>query len=201
MKYLFFYFILCFFTIQTVNGQEFNAGFIAGLSTSEISGDFVTGPSKAGLYLGLFTNLYVSKKSSLQLEFNYVQKGSRENPDSVNLRSYILRLHYAEVHCYYKYDIEKFTLEAGPSLGYLMHSYEEADGWILEQPFNPLDFSLNIGLYYRISEKLQFNVRYSNTIIFPVRDSPYGDTYFLRKGQYNEVLSFTFHYTFRNIKK
>jgi len=184
-------------------GQNFNAGIQAGLSTSEISGDYVTGPSNAGAYRGLFTNMYISDRSILQLELNYVQKGSKKNPDSTDVTSYLLRMHYIEIHFLYKLrimklfnlDLERFVFEVGPSLGYLAKSYEEIDGWIMEDNFNSLDFSGSIGMYYFISDNLAFNIRYSNTLFFPVRDVPSGDTYFLRKGQFNEVLSFTFHYT------
>ncbi len=195
MRYFLTIAVLVFFSLLST-AQEFNGGLLGGLSTSEISGDFITGPSKAGLYLGIFTNLYMSKKSSLELELNYVQKGSRKNPDSADVTEYLLRLHYMEMHMLYKFDLKKFTFEAGPSLGYLMHSYEEADYFVLDEPFNPLDFSVGIGMYYAITTNLKVNVRYSNTLFFPVRDRPSGDTYFLRKGQYNEVLSLVLHYTF-----
>lgn len=181
--------------------QQFYGGLSGGLSTSEISGDYFNGPSKAGLYFGLFTGTKVSELSSMQLELNYIQKGSRKNPDSLDLTEYLLRLQYLELHLYYRYDIKSFTLEAGPSLGYLAGSYEEVDGWILDDPFNPFDFSLNIGLHYWLTEKLSINVRYSNTVFFPVRDTPSGYTPTLMKGQYNEVLSFTFQYLILNPQK
>jgi hypothetical protein len=203
------YFILVFlFTFYFYRGfaQEFNGGVNAGLSTSEISGDYITGPSKAGLFAGVFTNLYVSAKSSLELELNYVQKGSRKNPDSTDFTKYLLRLHYIELQFLYKYDLKKLTFEAGPSLGYLMHSYEYYENGYsyyeqTDEGFNPLDFSFALGLSYAFTEKLQFNIRYSNTLFFPVTDRPSGNTYFLRQGQYNEVLSFTLHYTFFNSKR
>lgn len=189
------------FASCTLFSQGFNGGVIAGLSTSEISGDFLNGPSKAGLYLGFFTNRYFSSSSSMQMEIDYVQKGSRKVPDSADITDYKLRLHYIELHFYYKYDIQRFTFEAGPSLGYLADSYEETDGWIIDDPFNHLDFSINIGAYYAINDNLRFNIRYSNTAFIPVRDNPSGHTPTLRRGQYNEVLSFTIHYTFFHSRK
>jgi len=190
--------IFCLFVILTVHtsAQDFNGGVIAGINLSEISGDFVDGPNKLGLYLGLFTNRYVSDRSSIQLELNYVQKGSTKSPDSINYSYYNLRLHYIELHLMYKFDIKKFTLEIGPSFGYLAKSYEEADGWEVDDPFNTWDFSLGFGLNYKISKNLSANLRYSNTVYPPVRNNPSGNTFFLRKGQYNEVLSLTLHYTF-----
>ena len=58
------------------------------------------------------------------MELDYIQKGSRENPDSSNnYEFYLLRLNYVEIPLHYKYDFhEKGTLEAGLSLGFLVHS-------------------------------------------------------------------------------
>ncbi len=175
--------------------QEFNGGLIGGVSASEISGDRLEGPNKAGIYTGGFVNRYFTKKSSAQMELNFVQKGSRLNPDSTNnFSSYLLRINYVELFTHYKWDFHHlFTLEAGPSLGVLISQYEEADYQLLDNPFNLFDLSLNIGLFYHLNSRWSFNIRYSNSIL-PVRPHSGGTTYKLNQGQYNEVLSFTFHY-------
>ena len=195
MKSIYGIIIILLFIMKPLYSQDFNGGALAGFNLSEISGDFVTGPNKFGFYGGLFINRYISDRASLQLEIDYVQKGSNKPPDSISYSYYILRLHYIELHLYYKYDIKKFTIEAGASLGYLAKSYEEADGWEIDDPFNEFDFSVGIGLYYKFSKNLSANLRYSNTVYPPVRNSPSGNTFFLRKGQYNEVVSLTLHYT------
>ena len=177
-------------------GQQFNGGLIGGLSTSEISGDRLTGPNKAGVYAGGFVNTYISKLSSFQMELNYIQKGSRKNPDTLdNSNFYLLRLNYIELFFHYKWDFaQRFTLEAGPSFGILIKSYEEADGQILtEPPFNTGDLSGNVGLFFSLTQRWRFNVRYSNSIL-AVRPHASGQTYKWNQGQYNEVLSFTLHY-------
>jgi len=190
-------FILFFMSLGPVLiGQQFNGGLIGGLSMSEISGDRLTGPNKAGVYAGGFVNTYISKKSSFQMELNFIQKGSRKNPDTLdNSNYYLLRLSYIEMFLHYKWDFsELFTLEAGPSFGVLINSYEEADGQILtEPPFNNGDLSLNVGLFFSLTQRWRFNVRYSNSIL-AVRPHASGQTYKWNQGQYNEVLSFTFHY-------
>jgi len=190
-------FILFFMSLGPVLiGQQFNGGLIGGLSMSEISGDRLTGPNKAGVYAGGFVNTYISKKSSFQMELNFIQKGSRKNPDTLdNSNYYLLRLSYIEMFLHYKWDFsELFTLEAGPSFGVLINSYEEADGQILtEPPFNTGDLSLNVGLFFSLTQRWRFNVRYSNSIL-AVRPHASGQTYKWNQGQYNEVLSFTFHY-------
>ncbi len=181
-----------------IQAQEFNGGFQFGLSTSEISGDRINGPSKAGLYAGFFVNRSISKNSSLQLELNFVQKGSRKNPDTINFDSYVLRLSYLELPVLYKTVFyPRFTFEAGPSFGYLIRSYEEVNYQELDIPFEDWDVGISFGLYYKLSEQLQFNVRYFNTVFFPVRKHGSGATYWLNRGQYNEVLSFSLHYQFR----
>ncbi len=189
--------ILVFMFFGTMlSGQQFSGGLIGGLSAAEISGDRLTGPNKAGVYAGGFVNTYINKKSSFQMELNYIQKGSRKNPDTLdNSNFYLLRINYVELFLHYKWDFaERFTFEAGPSLGILLKSYEEADGQILtEPPFKTRDLSGNVGLFFSLTQRWRFNVRYSNSIL-AVRPHSNGQTYKWNRGQYNEVLSFTLHY-------
>ena len=187
------------FAILAINliGQDFHGGVLGGLAASEISGDRLQGPNKAGLYLGAFVNRYFSQKSSVQMELDYIQKGSRENPDSSNnYNSYLLRLNYVEMPVHYRYDfVEKGSLETGLSLGVLVHSLEQVNGydWVAGADFDRVDLSFNIGLFYTLIENLRINVRYSNSIL-PVRPHAGGATWKANKGQYNEVLSFVLYY-------
>lgn len=177
--------------------QDFNGGILGGLAASEISGDRLQGPNKAGVYVGAFVNRYISERSSFQMELDFIQKGSRENPDSANnYQSYLLRLNYVELPVHYRYDFaERGTLEAGLSLGVLIHNYEEANGyeWVSGPDFRRTDLSFNIGAFYTLTERLRINVRYSNSIM-AVRPHSQGQTYRWNKGQYNEVLSFVLFY-------
>jgi hypothetical protein len=198
-----FVFVLIMLSSFALYAQKFNGGVLGGLSASEISGDRLEGPNKAGLYLGTFVNRYFSKRSSIQMELDFIQKGSRKNPDSVDYSTYLLRLNYIEIPVHYKYDfIEKATLETGLGFGFLIHSYEEADGyeWTSGPEFQTLDLSFNIGAYYRLFENLLINVRYSNSIL-AVRPHASGQTYRWNKGQYNEVLSFTLHYVIPGLSR
>jgi hypothetical protein len=195
-KILFVFFSL--FASLAGYSQKFNGGVLAGLSTSEISGDRLTGPNKAGIYAGFFVNRYFSKRSSIQMELDFIQKGSRENPDSTNgYNFYLLRLNYVELPVHYKFDFHKrATLETGLSLGALIHSHEEGNpGNPVSGPdFDKTDLSFNIGFFFMLIENLRVNVRYSNSIL-KVRDHAGGATYRANMGQYNEVLSLTLHYS------
>lgn len=200
MKFKFLFIIIAFLPIFIfAQDREFNAGVLGGLATSEVSGDRLEGPNKAGVYLGAYVNRYFSKRSSIQMELDFIQKGSRENPDSSNAyQSYKLRLSYIEIPVHYRYDfIEKASVEVGLSLGVLVHEYEEANGyeWVATNPdgFSRTDFSINVGLFYTIVKNLRINVRYSNSLL-PIRPHYGGATWRTNKGQYNEVLSFVLFY-------
>jgi len=197
MKFKFYFFCAFVLGASYVSAQEFHGGILGGLAASEISGDRLQGPNKAGLYLGAFVNRYFTPTSSVQMELDFIQKGSRENPDSSNaFNSYLLRLNYVEMPIHYRYDfIEKATLETGLSLGVLVHSFEQVNGydWVAGSAFDRLDLSFNIGLFYTLLENLRINVRYSNSIL-PVRPHAGGATWKANKGQYNEVLSFVLFY-------
>lgn len=199
MKNLFILLILSLLSTLPLFSQDFNGGVLGGLSASEISGDRLSGPNKAGVYLGAYVNRYFSPRSSVQMELDFIQKGSRENPDSSNnYQSYLLRLNYIELPVHYRYDFaERATLEVGLSFGVLVHSYEEANGLetVSGPEFNSTDLSFNFGFFYTVLEKLRINVRYSNSIL-AVRPHSQGQTYRWNQGQYNEVLSFVLFYEF-----
>ena len=55
--------------------QNFKGGVIAGIATSQVSGDALGGLHKAGLYLGVFTQLPVSSISNVKMEMNYIDEG------------------------------------------------------------------------------------------------------------------------------
>lgn len=191
--------LFVFLAPSVILSQEFNGGLLLGFNLSEISGDRVTGPNQPGLYTGVFTNLYVSHRSSLQMELDYVQKGSRKKADTLD-DGYSVRMHYIELHLLYHFDIRRLTLEAGPSLGYLAgNPYDTYYGYEYKD-FHSLDLSIGIGLQYRLLDNLRAAARYSNSIL-PVSDNPSGNTSTLRKGEYNEVLSFSLYLTILKPKK
>lgn len=189
--------IIFILSFSTLIAQEFKGGVLGGLATTEVSGDRLQGPNKAGVYAGVFVNRYFTPTSSIQMELDFIQKGSRENPDSTNnFHSYLLRVNYVEMPVHYRYDFhEKACFEAGLSLGVLIHDYELADGyeWVSGQEMGQFDLSANIGVFYSLTERLRINVRYSNSVL-PIRPHPGGATWRADKGQYNEVLSFVLFY-------
>ncbi len=195
--------LLLFIAILNVSGlltaQEFNGGVLAGF---DLASERETWPNTPGFYAGIFTNRYFSEHSSFQIELDYIQKGNRNRIDINEADDYRLRMHYLELQLLYHYDIQRITLEVGPSLGWLMAYHEELnDNDIPEdEPFEPIDVSIGIGMYYRINENLQCMLRYSNSII-PVREGETISIWPFFLGDFNEVINFSLYWTFLHFEK
>jgi len=191
--------ILCFFTFFTFFSfsQNFKGGVIAGVSTSQVSGDYLGGFNKAGLFLGVFTELPISPISNIKMEMNFIQKGSNNPKMFENLMpdistSYIevpISIHY--------YQNEITSLEAGLQTAFLLTSTDnDISGNIqsnINHPFNNIDLGAFIGMNYHLTDNILLNSRISNSI-FPVRPHVSGAESRWNRGQYNSVLSFTLHY-------
>jgi hypothetical protein len=194
--------LLCFFLAagKFLSAQNFHAGLIAGISTTQVAGDQLSGFNKVGIIAGGFVNAKAGEKTSLQMEILFIQKGSRKPVDTDNNNEfYVMRISYIEVPLLFKWQAaQKFNIEAGPSFGTLVFSEEEREWGVYEPiiPFKKFDLSGNIGLSYLLTDNLDVNVRLSNSVI-PIRDFPQGYSFaFFDRGQYNTVLAFTLHYQF-----
>ena len=177
--------------------QNFKGGVIAGIATSQVSGDALGGLHKAGLYLGVFTQLPISPISNIKMEMNYIQKGSNNPKISENLVPDI-STSYIEVPIsvnYYQNEIMCF--EIGLQTAFLLNfSDNDLYGPIPNDqsiPFNKVDLGAFIGMNYHLTDNILLNSRISNSIL-PIRPHASGAIYQLNRGQYNSVLSFTLHY-------
>ena len=196
-----------FITVVIINtsvfSQRFNGGIHAGISATQVSGDEQAGFNKAGIYGGGYVNLYFSKKSSVQLELNFIQKGSRKNPkpDNGDYSKYLCRLNYVEMPLMYKLDIAKWlTFEIGIAAAYLVQSSEEDQNGSVSPylQFKKYEISLIGGAYYNFATHFMVNVRYENTFpLLPIRQHASRASYNLNKGQYNSVLVFSLQYQFK----
>jgi len=204
MKKALLFFFVNISLLTTAQEQRFSAGLKVGLSSSQVSGDDLAGFNKAGAIAGMFSSVLFSKKWSGQFELLFIQKGSKYvgHPDLGDLNYYRLQLNYIEVPLFLQYHFKKFTFEAGPGFGYLIHYKEEdAMGDITgNRPFNKSEISYNLGVNYRITTSFGVNVRYSNSIS-SIRDHLSGAHTFRNPGQQNTVLQLAISYTFGNAKQ
>jgi hypothetical protein len=113
-----------FISGMVLHAQNFRAGLIAGLSTTQVAGDQLSGFNKAGIIGGGFVNAAMGEKISIQMEILFIQKGSRKPVDIDNNNAYyVMRLSYIEVPLLFKWQAaQKFNNELGPSFGTLIFS-------------------------------------------------------------------------------
>jgi len=189
--------LLCTFSFS----QNFNGGIIGGFSTSQVSGDGLSGFNKIGPRFGLYINRPI-KWYGLQLELQYLTKGSKKNSSNNvddlnydNSNNYHFHLDYIGVPVVFFSDIrQNLKLELGTSFNFLIRQKEEIDFYIdNSRKVHIFEASILIGWTYKINEKLSLNSRLSNSIT-PIRPHASGETYQLNKGQYNTALCFNIYY-------
>jgi len=193
MKRIFFLIILFIFQFNS-SAQEFNAGILSGLSTTQVSGDNLAGYNKAGLIIGGFVNRDISQSLALQIEMMYIQKGS-SNPKVENLIAEI-NLEYIEIPLSLVLkSSEKINFDFGIHISALIDGYYKDIYGILENQIEFNDFELGAigGIAYKLNEKISLCTRLSNSII-PIANHASGQTYRLNKGKYNTGLNFIISY-------
>lgn len=195
MKNLFLTLILiCSFILKSSSQVEFFGGTKAGICGSQVSGDYLAGFKKAGLYAGFLAGVSLNKEMSLHMELQFVQKGSRKNarPDIGDYRTYLLRLSYLEIPIIFTYQGNSyFELEGGLSYGYLVKNtdveFDENGVMPGKNPFRKFEISGHLGMNYLVSDNLKVNFRLNNSLTH-VREHAGGGTYLLNTGQFNTVL-------------
>ena len=198
----FFLFIL---SGQVSAQKKFEAGFVLGFNTSQISGDNLGGFDRLSPNGGLFVKREINEKIDWRLEMAYLGKGSKNvpGPEDPATDYYLLRIHYIELPLVVSYNVKpKWRIEAGPSVGVFLGNHEEdINGEYVgvlsaREQFKRFDFSGNVGLIWRFAEKWALNVRASNSIL-PVRNYDQQTSFRLNKGQLNKSIMFRLFYSFQ----
>ncbi|MFO8235729.1 MAG: outer membrane beta-barrel protein [Bacteroidales bacterium] len=184
----------------TSYSQRFHGGIHGGFIASQLDGDNLGGYNKAGLRGGGWVNTKISSLLTLQMELEYIQKGSKISESELlaggyyhSLLSYIQLPILARIQA-----TENITGEGGIAGGYLFEGLEDKDGTTFmdaDPPFDEYELSLLIGLNYHFNENLTGNIRFNYSAL-PIREHPGGQVYWLDRGQYNNVLSFGIYYEF-----
>lgn len=196
--------LFCFSLIGAtlLQAQNFNAGILAGVNASQVSGDGYGGFNKAGLIVGVYTDIDVSQKINLQFEINYSQKGSRENPDTEqgDTDFFLMRLNYIEVPIMARYKNNRFTFEGGMYYGQLVDEYLENQDGPFEIPqelnkFRTYDVGALLGMNFNFTENIIMNWRY-NMSVLPIRDHDSGASWIFDAGMLHQYVSFTMRYEF-----
>jgi hypothetical protein len=137
---------------------------------NQVDGDGYGGYNHVGMQFGLGTLVKFDKGSkSIGFEINYAQKGARKWPriDEGDNTSFVLRLNYVEVPLFFVFDSWGIPFEIGPVFSYLIDApLPKYNG--IQSPQNQVlrEFEIGgmFGLNYKISEKLYFKFRITNSI-------------------------------------
>ncbi|MDL2227388.1 PorT family protein [Odoribacter sp. OttesenSCG-928-L07] len=208
--------------------QSFDGGLTFGVNASHTTGTYVDSTllgqnsnmmfnrsfSKPGLNVGVFTNLYLSKRSALDLEVAYTQKGSRKIPNANDtlpgtVYETRLSLHYITVPIHYKFIAsDRITMFAGPNVGILVgHKFTQnfMDFSNYYDDLSKLDLSIDIGAEVFLLERLILNIKYSATFFLtPIRsyNNPQAWSYgpfskpFWQRGQCNQLFGISLRWVF-----
>jgi len=191
--------ILIFLLITMITyGQRFHGGPMTGFVVSQVDGDNLGGYNKPGIKAGGWVNTHISELTMLQLEIQYIQKGSKISENELKSGEYYhSRLNYLQVSFLGKYELmPKLHGEAGVAGGYLFNALEDYDGYGFVEPreaFNNYELSLLIGINYQFNDHFTGNIRFNYSAL-PIREHPGGQVYFIDRGQYNNALSFSVYY-------
>ena len=191
--------------VTSLKSQNFHGGVTAGMVASQVAGDTYSGFNKAGLFLGGFVNWDFTKRSALQLELEYFQKGSRKNPDPENddYESYLFRANYVELPVLYHFKINWFTLFAGPSAGILFGYFEKKNEEVISDlnGYNKparVTIQMNAGFRFKIKDKFGFDFRYNFSLLNIRSNNVTGDVWRIwTYGQFHDALVFSVFYQFR----
>lgn len=177
-----------------MNAQEVKYGAKAGLNLSNVAGDVENNDMKIGFQIGGFAEIKISDKFSVQPELLYSAQGFKEKESGSEdgfTYSYesTSKLSYLNIPVMAKYyATEKFYVEAGPQIGFLMSAETEEEetvsfGGVTESEStttdvkefrNSTDFGLGLGLGYNFTENIGAGLRYTAGLSNIYKDAPSG---------------------------
>lgn len=187
------------------HSQRFHGGVMAGGVLSQVQGENLGGFNKPGFCAGAFVNLDFAKIHSVQMEFDYIQKGSRDNedPEQGVYQNYLMRLSYLEIPVLYQiHFLKRLSFEIGPAFDVLLGSYTEYDGLEVEldPPLRAITINGLAGVSCNIIPKLKVNFRFIMSLNSIRQPGEVQNNYYKRFGtwgQFNDVLALTLWYTFK----
>jgi hypothetical protein len=199
-NYLLFISVLLFPLV--LNAQRFDGGAMVGLTATQIDGDNLGGYNKPGIRAGGWVNTPISENLILQLELEFIQKGSKVSQSELKGGQYYhARLNYIQAPVLVKTSLmPRLNAEAGLAGAYLFNSLEDTDGYGFVEPqypesvpFDQFELSGLIGLNYDLIERFILNVRFNYSLL-PVRPHPGGQYHWLDRGQFNNAMLFSLYY-------
>lgn len=155
------------------SAQEVKFGVKGGANFSTLTGDIENVKSIVGFQVGGFAEIKISEKFAIQPELLYSAQGTQsDESDEDGSFERKLSLGYLNIPVMAKFYVaEKFSLEAGPQIGFLLSAKEKAEGSIggenisveadVKDGHKSIDFGVNFGAGYDFTENLSVGIRYN----------------------------------------
>jgi opacity protein-like surface antigen len=190
--------LIFLFSVEPILGQErsFKLGLNAGLLSSQVRGDNISGFNKFGFMGGAYVEYEFESDFYFEVGLNFIQKGSRQNadPDNMIFNEYVLALNYIEAPVLLKYNFyEKLYVVGGVTLGAMINYREESEGIPMndKRGFSRMELGYLGGMGYRLSQHTALQVSYHGSITkIRDRDQPQG------LDQRHQIVSVMLRYTF-----
>ena len=182
-------FVVAILAFGYADAQKTQFGVKAGVNFATLTGDAPGASSKVGFNVGGFAEIKISTKFSIQPELLYSTQGAKVESEGVNVD---FNLSYLNIPVMAKYYVSpKFSLEAGPQIGFLMSAKGKTMGESVDIKdfFNSTDFGINIGAGYDFTNQFSGGIRYNFGISNIAADSG-GDSV------QNSVISLSVGYKF-----
>jgi opacity protein-like surface antigen len=162
--------------LGNVNAQDVKFGAKAGLNLSNVSIEIDGGmetDSKVGYNFGAFAEISLLEKLIFQPELLFSTQGFKvkQSIDEFSFEQ-TNKMNYLNVPLMFRYAVfNKFGLEVGPQVGFLLSANSEiketfnGESETFDQDFKDsvksIDFGLNFGASYDVSENIIIGARYN----------------------------------------
>ena len=135
-------------------------GIKAGINASNFNGDVNNNEIRNGLHIGVVSEIIIDDKISIQPELLFSAQGFKNEDPAVYGKS---KFDYIILPVLFKYyALDKLSVEAGPQVGFLVNSFNrDINGNSKIENQNVVDFGVNLGLGYEISNGIFFQGRYN----------------------------------------
>jgi len=187
--------------LGNVNAQEVKFGAKVGLNLSTVASDSEDLDSKIGFNLGAFAEIILSDKLTFQPELLFSTQGAKSDNSVMGYTVKAnIKVNYLNIPLMMKYGVtDKFALEFGPQLGFLLSAKAKTEVNIpgeifseeedIKDSLKSTDFGLNFGASFDVGQNIMIGARY-NLGLSNITDEEEGD-----KAQ-NAVFSFSVGYRF-----
>lgn len=159
------------FAFGFANAQDVKFGVKGGLNVANFSGDVDGNSALVGFHVGGFAEIKISEKFAVQPELLFSTQGAKFNEAGTDVN---FNLSYLNIPVMAKYYVaDKFSLEAGPQIGFLTNAKAKAgsEKVDIKDDFESIDFGVNFGAGYDFTENLSAGLRYNLGLSNIAKDS------------------------------